>query len=212
MDDQAIQGKHVTASRNDPLENVIERTINDIDGDKITLGDVLDLFGDRSFGPVIAFLGLLVVLPPLGAIPVLPAIIGLLIVMFCVQIIFGASHIWVPGFVEKRSIPKDKLIAADKRAHPWLRRIDRLISGRLEYLTGRISVVIAAIVVSLLALLMIPLELVPFAVAAPGIAIVLFGIAFVARDGVLMLIAYLAAATAMAVTVAAVPWSRFFGG
>lgn len=202
----------VTASRNDPLENVIERTINDIDGDKITLGDVLDLFGDRSFGPVIAFLGLLVVLPPLGAIPVLPAIIGLLIVMFCVQIIFGASHIWVPGFIEKRSIPKDKLIAADNRAHPWLRRIDRLISERLEFLTGRISVVIAAIVVSLLALLMIPLEVVPFAVAAPGIAIVLFGIAFVARDGVVMLLAYLAAAAAVAVTVATVPWSKFFGG
>ena len=106
----------MTASRNDPLENVLERTINEIDEDEITFGDVLDLFGDRSFGPIIAFLGLLVVLPPLGAIPGLPAIIGLVIILFSAQIIFGANHIWVPGFIKKRSISKEKLKQADKKA------------------------------------------------------------------------------------------------
>ncbi|WP_084398931.1 exopolysaccharide biosynthesis protein [Henriciella aquimarina] len=199
----------MTASRNDPLENVLERTINEIDGEKITFGDVLDLFGDRSFGPVIAFLGLLVVLPPLGAIPGLPALIGFVIILFSFQIILGAKHIWVPQFVEKRSIPKDKLEAADKRARPWLKRIDRLISERLEFMTGRISVFFAAVVVTLLSLLMIPLELVPFAVAAPGAAIVLFGLAFIARDGVLMLLGYAAAAGATALTVVTVPWGQF---
>ena len=202
----------MTASRNDPLENVLERTINEIDEDEITFGDVLDLFGDRSFGPIIAFLGLLVVLPPLGAIPGLPAIIGLVIILFSAQIIFGANHIWVPGFIKKRSISKEKLKEADKKAKPWLKRIDKLISERLEVLTGRASVVVASVVVSLLALLMIPLELVPFAVAAPGVAVVLFGLAFVARDGVLMLLGYLAAAAATTFTVIVVPWTKIFGG
>ena len=202
----------MTASRNDPLENVLERTINEIDEDEITFGDVLDLFGDRSFGPIIAFLGLLVVLPPLGAIPGLPAIIGLVIILFSAQIIFGANHIWVPGFIKKRSISKEKLKEADKKAKPWLKRIDKLISERLEVLTGRASVVVASVVVSLLAFLMIPLELVPFAVAAPGVAVVLFGLAFVARDGVLMLLGYLAAAAATTFTVIVVPWSKIFGG
>lgn len=202
----------MTASRNDPLENVLERTINEIDEDEITFGDVLDLFGDRSFGPIIAFLGLLVVLPPLGAIPGLPAIIGLVIILFSAQIIFGANHIWVPGFIKKRSISKEKLKQADKKAKPWLKRIDKMISERLQVLTGRASVVVASIVVSLLAFLMIPLELVPFAVAAPGVAVVLFGLAFVARDGVLMLLGYLAAAAATTFTVIVVPWSKIFGG
>ena len=208
---EQTEGTDLTASRDDPLENVLDRAINDIDGEKITFGDVLDLFGDRSFGPVIAFLGLLVVLPPLGAVPGLPALIGLIIIMFSLQILFGAKHIWVPKFVQKRSIGKDKLKAANRRAKPWLKRIDKLISERLEFLTGRIAVVVAALMVTLLALLMIPLELVPFAVAAPGAAIVLFGLAFVARDGVLMLLGYVASIAATVITIITVPWGSLPG-
>ena len=208
---EQTEGTDLTASRDDPLENVLDRAINDIDGEKITFGDVLDLFGDRSFGPVIAFLGLLVVLPPLGAVPGLPALIGLIIIMFSLQILFGAKHIWVPKFVQKRSIGKDKLKAANCRAKPWLKRIDKLISERLEFLTGRIAVVVAALMVTLLALLMIPLELVPFAVAAPGAAIVLFGLAFVARDGVLMLLGYVASIAATVITIITVPWGSLPG-
>ncbi len=205
----------MTASRDDPLENVLERAIDEIDGDKVTFEAVLELFGDRSFGPVIALLGLLVVIPPLGAIPGLPMLVGLIIILFSAQIIFGASHIWVPDFIKKRSISKEKLKEGDKRAKPWLKRIDRLISERLDFLTGQWSVRIAAIVVIFLALLMIPLELVPFAVAIPGGAIVLFGLAFVARDGVLMLLGYASSFLAIFITVRFVPWAKFmslFGG
>ncbi|MEQ9314577.1 MAG: exopolysaccharide biosynthesis protein [Henriciella sp.] len=201
----------MTASRDDPLENVLERAINEVDGDKVSFGALLDLFGHRSFGPIVAFLGLLTVIPPLGGIPGLPAVVGLVIVLFSIQIIFGADHIWVPGFIEDRSISKDKLKAADEKAGKWLKRIDKLISERLDFLTGRWATYVAAIVVTLLGLLMIPLELVPFAVALPGSAIVIFGLAFVARDGVLMLIGFLLAALALGVTIALVPWDKFAG-
>ena len=199
----------MTASRDKPLENVLERAINEIDGDTVTFGDVLDLFGDRSFGPIIVLLGLLVVVPPIGAVPGLPMIVGLVIILFTIQIIFGADRIWVPGFIEKRSISKDKLKAADKKAKPWLKRIDGLISQRITMLTGPWSVYASAVIVIFLALLMIPLELVPFAVAAPGAAITLYGLAIMARDGVLMLIGYVLAAITTAVTIAFVPWEKF---
>ena len=198
----------MSASRDDPLENVIDHAIEDSDGDEITFGDVLDLFGDRSFGPIVALLGLLTLIPPLGGIPGLPALIGLMISIFSVQIIFGKEHIWVPGFIEKRSISKDKLKAASRRAKPWLKRIDRLISERLDVLTERWSVYLAGLLVTLMALLMIPLELVPFVVGVPGSAIVLFGLAFVARDGVLMLLGYALAIVSILLTVFMVPWGE----
>lgn len=201
----------MAASRDDPLENVLERAIEEIDGDEVTFGGVLDLFGDRSFGPIIALLGLLVVVPPIGAIPGLPMIVGLLIILFCLQIVFGAKRIWVPGFIEKRSISKEKLKEADKKAKPWLKRIDGMVSERITMLTGAWSIYASSIIVIFLALLLIPLELVPFAVAAPGLAITLFGVAFVARDGVLMLIGYVIAAITTAITIAFVPWGTFFG-
>ncbi|WP_300379204.1 exopolysaccharide biosynthesis protein [Henriciella sp.] len=202
-------------SRDDPLENVLERALEETDGEDITFGDILELFGDRSFGPVVALLGLIVVLPPIGAIPGLPAIVGILIILFSAQIILGADHIWVPRFIEKRSISKKQLKAAEKRARPWLRRFDRLVSERIDLLTGKISIYFAAIIVTLLALTMIPLEFVPFAVAIPGAAITLFGLAFVARDGILMLFGYAASAATIYVTIAFTPWSQisgFFGG
>ena len=38
-------------SRNKPLESVLDTAIQDCDDDKVTIGALLDMFGDRSFGP-----------------------------------------------------------------------------------------------------------------------------------------------------------------
>ena len=201
----------MTASTDDPLENVLDRAIKETDGDKVSFGDLLDMFGHRSFGPVVALLGLIAVIPPVGGIPGLPAAIGLIILLFSAQIVFGASHIWVPDFIENLSIEKEKLRKAEDRWSKWLKRIDRLISERMDFLTGGWAVYIAAILISVLAILMIPLELVPFAAAAPGVAIMVFGLAFVARDGVLMLIGYATSAIAIGLAITRVPWGTVAG-
>jgi hypothetical protein len=199
------------ASQSDPLENVLETAIEDGGEGTISVGDLLNMFGHRSFGPIITLLGLLVVLPPLGGIPGLPAVIGVIILLFSIQILFGADHIWMPSFVEKRSIEASKLKEAEDKVKPWLERIDRMITERLAWATGSVATYLAAVAVSLLAMLMIPLELVPFAVAAPGVAIVLFGLGLVAKDGALMLAGFAATAAALTITVLFVPWGQVSG-
>lgn len=201
----------MAASRHDPLENVLETAIDDCEGEEISVGDLLDMFGDRSFGPIITLLGLLVVLPPLGGIPGLPMIVGCIILLFSLQIMFGAHRIWMPGFIEDRSIECSKLEEAEDRVKPWLKRIDRLITERLKWATGKTATYLAAIAVSLLSLTLIPLELVPFAVAIPGIVIVLFGLALVARDGALMLAGFAGTAAASLATAFLVPWGTVAG-
>jgi len=199
------------ASQSDPLENVLETAIEEGGEGTISVGDLLNMFGHRSFGPIITLLGLLVVLPPLGGIPGLPAVIGVIILLFSIQILFGADHIWMPSFVEKRSIETSKLKEAEDKVKPWLERIDRMITERIAWATGSVATYLAAVAVSLLAMLMIPLELVPFAVAAPGVAIVLFGLALVAKDGALMLAGFAATAAALTITVMFVPWGQVAG-
>jgi hypothetical protein len=198
-------------SRNKPLESVLDTAIEDCGDEKVTIGALLDMFGDRSFGPVIVLLGLLVTVPPLGGIPGLPILVGSIILLFSLQIVFGARHIWMPQFVQERGIECSKLEEARGRVRPWLQRIDRMITERLTWATGRIATYGAALSVSLLAMLMIPLELVPFAVAAPGTAIVLFGLALVARDGALMLAGFAGTAAAFSVAVFLVPWNTVAG-
>lgn len=201
----------MAASRSDPLENVLETAIEEGGDGTISVGDLLDRFGHRSFGPVITLLGLLVVLPPLGGIPGLPAVVGVIILLFSTQILLGADHIWMPSLIRGQSLEVSKLEDAEDKVKPWLERIDRLITERLAWATGTVATHLSAIAVSLLALLMIPLELAPFAVAAPGVAIVLFGLALVARDGALMLAGFATTAAALTITILIVPWDTVAG-
>ncbi len=180
-----------------PLEDVLRRAIRDTDGDKTSIGDLMDLYGQRSFGPVFTLLGLLTVAPPLGAIPGLPAAVGVVILLFSAQILSGRRHIWLPRFLEDLSIGKDRLETAHDKSKGILRRIDGLVTDRLEWAAGDRARYGSAVLVSLMALLMIPLELVPFAVALPGAAITMVGLALTARDGALMLLAYALAGTSI---------------
>lgn len=180
-----------------PLEDIISTAADDAEGDEVSLRDLLDLFSHRSFGAIFTILGLLCVVPPIGAIPGLPAAVGIVIVLFSVQMLIGRNHIWLPGPIGSLSMPKDKLQAAEKKAKPVLSFIDGMITDRLEWATGHIATYVSAVLVTLMALALIPLELVPFAVAAPGVAITLVGVALIAKDGALMILAYLISAGAI---------------
>ena len=58
----------------------------------------------------------------------------------------------------------------------------------MKWAVGNVSEYLIAALSIALALLMIPLELVPFAVAIPAGALVLLGLALMAKDGILTLI------------------------
>ncbi|MEZ6022336.1 MAG: exopolysaccharide biosynthesis protein [Hyphomonadaceae bacterium] len=74
-----------------PLEDVISTAIENADGDKVTVGELLDLYQHRSFGPIFTVLGLLTIIPPLSGIPGLPSVAALIIILFSVQMLLGMS-------------------------------------------------------------------------------------------------------------------------
>ena len=79
------------------------------------------------------------------------------------------------------------------------RRVDRFVSRRMPFLVGTKTartVLHATIIV--LALTMYPLALVPWGVTAPAVALVAFGLALIARDGLMALIGYLGVAATAA--------------
>jgi len=180
-----------------PLEDVFDCAIKQSDGECITLDDVLEMFGERSFGPILILGGLFVTLPPMSGIPGLPATMGVILILIAGQVVFGRRHIWLPGFLRNRAISEEKLRAAERKSSKVLGVIDATISERLDWATSRPAVYVSAVIVVLLSLAMIPLELVPFAVAIPGLAITMIGVALMARDGALMLIAFALAGAAV---------------
>lgn len=165
------------------------------EADRVCIGDLLEQIGGRGFGALISAIAVFE-LTPLGGIPGLPTALACLIALIAVQMLFRRDHLWLPRFIENRSLNADNLANAVEKIAPFTRWADRNFGHRLEKLVGPASEQIAAVVILLLCLTVPPLELIPFASAAPMSAIALVGFALVARDGAVMLLAYFGAAAA----------------
>ena len=166
--------------------------------DKLTLGRTIEAFGHRSYAPFLVILPLLEISPH-GAIPGLPTMLALVIALIAVQMLFGRRHLWLPGFLANRSVTSAKAKKAIKKVRPIAERMDKWFHGRLPALTKGPMVRVAAAAIIVMTLAVPPLELLPMATTAPMAAIAAFGMALLVKDGLLMMIAFTAAAGALAV-------------
>lgn len=165
---------------------------------EVCIADLLDNYGSRSFGPMMILLALLE-LSPLGGIPGVPTALATMIGLIALQLLIGREHVWMPKFVERRTIRSRKLIKATHKLESTAEFIDGLSSRRLQWLTQPPFPRIAAFVVILLCLTVPPLEFLPFASSGPMLAIAVMGLALITRDGLFMLIAFIATLAALGV-------------
>lgn len=165
------------------------------ENDKVSIGDIVQAFGTRSYGPVMLIPALIGV-SPVGGIPTIPTILAVTLLLIAVQLVFGQQHLWLPGILKNRSVEGEKLANAAEDMEGVGKWMDKLFHGRLQMFTGPTAGRIAAGVIALLCLAVPPLELVPFAVALPMAVIAAFGIALTVRDGLLMLLAFLGSGVA----------------
>jgi len=169
------------------LTDIIETLDRQVDGDTISLQDIVDTFNSRGFGPVVALPGLIALLPT-GAVPGVPSLCGIFIALIAIQLVMGRKSPWLPRRLRERGIEHDRWHRLIQRVRPWTQRIDRLLKPRLQWLTGRTAQRLLALLMVCLGLVMIPLELLPFAAALPALAIVVMALGLTAGDGLMMLI------------------------
>lgn len=166
----------------DVLDCLVEKT----DGE-VSLEELVKAVGSRGFGPMVAAVGFIAVAPT-GAIPGVPSLCGILILLISVQLFLPRKYPWMPGPMRRISIPHEKLEKAVDKASPVIDRVDQWFGRRLTMLSGKAMEPLVASVCILMALTMPPLELLPFAAAAPGATVVVLGAALTARDGVMTLV------------------------
>lgn len=165
------------------LESVIDRIESRTrEQDRVAIRDVLDAFADRLFGPLLAVPGLIVV-SPLGAIPGAPAFLAVLVVLVAGQLALGRDWPWMPSWISGRWVEREQVVAGLERARPIARRVDRVIRPRFERLVSPPMPRVLAGLCMLLGVSFVPLGFIPFAVAIPGVAMMLLGLALIARDG-----------------------------
>lgn len=171
-------------------------------GPRVSVAEMLDHLGDRSFTPVILAVSVLLV-SPVSAVPGLPTLSALLILLIGVQGLARRRHLWLPGALMRRELRADRV----RRAIGWLRRpaawIDRHSHARLRGLTTGPARLVAFLLCMVIPLMWPALELVPMvtSIGAGAVALVAFGL--LTHDGLYVLMGY-AMCGATGVAVAAV--------
>lgn len=159
------------------------------DEEALTLGELLSRIGQRSFAATLLVIGLLMV-SPLSAIPFLPSLITLVILLIAGQAIMGRHHLWLPGFLTRRRIASSKLNKAlDTLIKPaaW---IDRRRSGRWTVLTLWPFSAIAYVTIIAVSLTWPPLSFVPFSTTLSAVGISFLAAGQTLRDGIFVLVGY----------------------
>lgn len=186
------------------LEELLEQIATAVHGEhtRVTLGDILEAVGTRSFAPLLMLTGTLLV-SPLSGIPLFPSTMAFIVLLVSVQMLVGRKHFWLPAWLLARTLERENLL----RVLDWLQApcafIDRYLQPRLLYLVRGPSQGLIALVCLVVAALMPLMELVPFSSSVAGFALCAFGLALVAHDGLMVLLAYATIALMSAVIVGA---------
>jgi hypothetical protein len=180
------------------LQQLLDRLDHAATGDRVAVECMMEAVGRSSFGGLLLLAGL-VTLSPLDIIPGIPTLIAVAVLTVSVQLLAGRRNFWLPAWVLRRSIARYRF----RRALTWLRKParlgDRLVRPRLTALTTDAAIKVIALGCIVVALAMPVMEVVPFSANLAGLALTAFGLAVIAHDGLLALIAF--AATAAGVVV-----------
>lgn len=172
------------------LSAVLEDLDKNIVSETVTIEQIVLRFRHRGFGPLLLVPALITILPT-GAIPMVPAVCGLLIAFTCFQMMMGFEHPWLPKKIMDFSFPREKLKHSIQIAHPVTLKIDKYVYTRLAFLTHDLGKRLTAGVCFLLSLGMIVIGFIPMLPATLALPIFFFGLGYIVKDGVIISLGYL---------------------
>ncbi len=162
-------------------------------GERLSLRELVEAFGERAFGAVLLIVSLinLLPLPPGGT-----TVTGAPLLLIAAQLAVGRDHLWLPRRLMDATLARPNFARGVRRIGPALRTAERLTRPRLPMLVADLSERLIGLACLVLAfVLILPI---PFGNFVPALTCALFSLALMQRDGV----AALAGWTMTGVTVA----------
>lgn len=151
---------------------------------EITIGEFKKAFSGRTYGILL----LVLALPNLLPIPApgLSAVLGAPLVLFTFQLMLGVQTPWFPDFIARRTMKRDDVKRVCARIAPFVKRLELIFKPRLQFLVRPpADQIIACVCLVLSLMIMMPI---PFGNALPALAICLFAVGILQRDGVFVLL------------------------
>jgi hypothetical protein len=195
-----IRGAPTSTSKSIPSPNgktfihtsvVLQRLYDGAPMDHFTLGWVMTSLRKRSFGMIMLLLSLAAVVPGISIVA------GLLLMIPAFQMIAGRSAPLFPRRIANHEFPMRHLVTLVRRAVPLLRYLEKMIHPRWHTPLEATKRLVGAVVIILDALLV--LAPIPLTNVVPALVIALISLAYLEEDGLLLLIALVAAITVLAV-------------
>lgn len=154
------------------------------DGRTITVLDLLELAGERTFGVLLVLLSLPSALPIPA--PGYSTPFGFVIVLVALQMMMGRHRPWFPGFIRNRSIKRYQAQRVVALGLPWLRRLEGLSRPRFpQVCSSRTGHIVIGLVIILMGLcMMIPI---PGTNTIPAMIILILGFSLIEEDGLISL-------------------------
>jgi hypothetical protein len=175
------------------ISDLLER-ISDAPGDRLTMRDLLHLFGERAFGGLMFVFAAPLILP---MPPGLSAILGAPLVFITFQHMVGLPRLWLPRKLADQSIGRAEFVGFMAKILPRLRQMERLLRPRMTGLLAPVGQRLIGLVAFILAVIVfLPI---PLGNMFPSLAIAALGLGLVEKDGLLALIGWLTAVASLLV-------------
>jgi hypothetical protein len=179
------------------LSETLHATGRAIEGERVTLRQLLEIVGEQGLLVFCAILGMPFMLPV--TIPFMSTALGTPMLLIGIAVVLNRLP-WLPSRLLDRSLPADTVRHVLERGAKSAERFEHLVKPRLLALTATtamnslhgVAIVIAVLV------LMAPLPLVPFANTLPALGAILLALGIAERDGIVILLGYLATLIAAA--------------
>lgn len=167
------------------LSALLLDTANQFEAERIKVRDITENLGHRSFG----FILLLFAIPnslPIVGIPGVSAVTGLPMLFVAIQMMLNHRRIYLPRWVAESSIARNDFRRIIEKVAPWLKRLEKLLRPRIEFLTrGNADRWLGTVCALLAFFLILPI---PFGNLLPGVGILFIALGLIERDGVCVLI------------------------
>lgn len=170
-----------------PFSQLLTHVLDEHGGERLTLSELSARLRDRAWG------GLLLIFAAINLLPLPPGVTtvtGLPLVVLTAQMVAGRARPWFPRKFDQRGVSKDHLHRIAEKMQPWEERIERVLKPRMCMLTNhRAARVIGLVCLVLSVILWLPI---PLGNHVPALAMTLFALALIYRDGVMAILAGIA--------------------
>jgi hypothetical protein len=176
----------------EPVSRKIRSLLRSLPRTGITLSELIHRVGNDGLLILTALLTLVFLIPV--SIPGVSTVFGAAILLIGTSRLFKCD-LWIPSRLKHRIIGTRKLRPVLRKALPWLQKLERVSRpNRIQWLVAEgpiarlnnLSIVLGAV------LLMMPFGMIPFSNTFPAIALLFLAIGLLQRDGVCVLLGYIA--------------------